>query len=708
MRTDQYLLYFSLNPDNVSAFKEYMDISLYDKRIHFHLCNTEPKEFRHASDLLFFLDGQKDWKNLYVIIDYTSFYNNHLVIPSMGSENPIGNGKDFSAKEASNIVRNAILKYPEVFFLFDESWLSADDIDGAVDFRDFLFFDGGVDKNVVFKDYYSYRVNSNDPFLFIKRDRSNLYDSGNLRYAIKRYLYDSLKMERYNFSIIQDSRKDHLALVVEEEMAQNRFNSYCLYANGFRVLPITSSEELKYCNENADKLNPVLVIRDFDLQFDDVGEDRLPQNVTVLQGEKELDHLQIYKVDEIRRAKRNSKNYWYILEYGEEKTGQKDIHLKVKNKDYKNDYWSTLRKIKTYFVTKGPKNIDVTSGEQPFFLTDGKGGRQIITGLEKPVAGIYLAFNLLKDVSCCSEKALSMGDVAETSSSHAQQYSISTDRENHEHGVPLDIYDIVKAMITRAKMYQRRAKYSLSAIVAREAIEIMNGFHEQLLLQAYYIVATSENAIAMNVLGGDDEMLRNDTLYRIEKITHDVKRLIHREDGRERAGLKLNLLNQIFSDCRQYCKGKEHFLSEDAFVSAMGHLNDGLLSRTDSQQKTKLWSRFRKTIKIHFGRDACFNAEKEWFKTKILEAFKDKNDEEIIKLCKKITGQSLISIQSPFRISNVPIGCTWESSDTSIVSVDNNGCLTPVENGFAVVFCSCKDKVVAYPVVVKINQKDNL
>ena len=85
----------------------------------------------------------------------------------------------------------------------------------------------------------------------------------------------------------------------------------------------------------------------------------------------------------------------------------------------------------------------------------------------------------------------------------------------------------------------------------------------------------------MNVVGGDEEDLEKDAIFRIKKIRYEVDRILRRpseignsfEDRRE---LTKNILNQIFSDCRQYCKETEHYKAEDCFISAMAHINEGL------------------------------------------------------------------------------------------------------------------------------------
>lgn len=690
MATNKKLLYFSLNPRSTNSFQNYIARTFQEHRNSFSICDVDKKKpFRHASELAVYLDQQQDLGNLYVIIDYISFFNCHLddFADEKQSENnkisiteDIKKKKIFSVSDASEIIAKTILQFPEVMFLFDESWQKKKSDNGKIkndiDFTDFIFYKGSDFVSYVYSKYHQYRVYDKTPFAFIRRSWDNLYDGSNLRFAIKRYIYEQLKVKRYNFSAIQNSRSENLALCVEEEHAQNRFNSYALYANGFRVVPISSSHDLKDANNdlkdanNSKLLTPEIVVRDYDLQFPDENTDD--------KDEKSIDgeDVKINVVDYIRGVKFlsdsdiNSKcwyhNRWYVAE-----------------PDEKFDYWSSLVRCPIYFISKGapgirildskrqynkdrkklltrevkflskkiailPKNdnqytitknhLNIIEGNQnnPVFL-DGT-PEQILRGIEKPVSGLYLPFHsfeevlyryysfglselvikrhakrildkcrnkkdkmIVKDYLCNEYKSyfethtiaswrikrfIKKYPISQPEESidinmiidvdrrdKCQRWSITTERENHNHGVPLDLYDLAKSMIARAADYYKKEKYIKSAIISSEAIEVLNGFHEALMLQAYYIAATSENAIAMNTIGGSEQELENDTYFRIKKIEHDVDRMLARE--KDRRTLKYNILNQIFVDCRKFCQNKEHFDAADAFLNALGHLNEG-------------------------------------------------------------------------------------------------------------------------------------
>lgn len=672
MITKKKLLYFSLNPHSTKAFYDYIERTLQDRRNSFRICTVDKKSlFKHPSDLTLFLEEQSDLGMFYVIIDYLSFFNCHLDDKTNEEKDNkdtivvldwIKDLKEFSIRQASEIIAKTILRFPEVMFLFDESWQKG--LKDDVNFTNFIFYDGCDVVSSVYKRYHQYRVYEEAPFAFIGRNWDNLYDGSNLRFAIKRYYYQHLRVKRYNFSAIQDARAKDLALCVEEEHSQNRFNSYALFANGFRVLPISSSQDLK--NLNLDKeVSHSIVIRDYDLQFsDEDSEKKVPKQLGT-------DSVEINTVDYIRGAK-------YISD-SKDGTYKGRWHVPVSDNDEYN-YWSVLSSKPTYFVSKGGPKIITTErryiterekllkkqrkfkknlGKKQKDITDQKTiesiksllesidnnintdslflegvTEQVVRGLEKPVSGLYLPFQsfmevkkqyyqfgktelvikphaaelaikckTLKDkislyrylkeddyfkihlittiriVFLCrfnsDENKEPFKDIIEKDRHRKEQgWNIITDRENHNHGVPLDLYDLAKSMIERASNYYKREKYIKAAVISSETIEILNGFHEALMLQAYHLLAISENAIAMNTIGSNESALKSDAEFRIKKIELDVDRMLAR-GRKERRDLRYNILNHIFVDCRNFCKEKEHFKAENCFISAMAHVNEG-------------------------------------------------------------------------------------------------------------------------------------
>lgn len=634
MRTDNRVLYFSLNPESVNSFYDSLNSTGLDCQCSFRAIDKEyvydkdngnTLRFKHASDLLYFLNtygDEGDLGYLYVIIDYPSFFNTkeHCSYIEREKTNEL---ESFSVKDAAKAIRRAILQYPEVFFMFDESWNN----ENPPKYPSFLFyFDEKLYINYVWTDYHKYSVKEgNNPFDAILRGRTSLFDGSNLRYAIKRYEYDILKVERYNFNLVQDSRAKNLAICIEEERAQNRFNSYALYANGYRVLPVFTSKELKCVNENATNLYPKLIVRDYDLQFPDVDDKETSIDI------QDKESYIIHTIDYIRGAKyiKRTDNTHNQNHPANEQLN--DDHLKyldswmIPPTNPNHLYWDNLLKVqdvKVFFVSKGVgdkmriylttadyrtkrkhelkkhnKSETVPSG----WFVDGI-AHQSMRGTKKPISGIYTTFRRFETIKerydsfCIVDKHHFLKNHI-SNTEKASQWYIDTNRKNHEHGVPLDFYDSVRNMLERAWKYYNVGKYIRSAIISSEVIEVLNGFHEALVLQAYHILAISENAIAMNTIGSNEEELSMDASFRISKIAGEVDRLMDRQrdghqffrsdslnkligrwmdtEGEDRRKLKYNILNQIFSECRSFCKEKEHFDSENRFISAMAHVNEG-------------------------------------------------------------------------------------------------------------------------------------
>lgn len=572
------LLYFSLDKDARTSFHQYAEKSraVYEHSFQLVDKNSELCEYGHASDLMVILehiDQHEDLGHFFVIIDYLSLCSN---------ENK--SDKEFdSPQKASDIIRRAILKYPDILFLFDESGAVKINASGEVqkekqkdgnvkylaakyDFLDFLFNCSGIPKDVDYpapncirKELHQFNVSKDsDPFFFIRRSRDNLFDGSNLRYFVKQFLYNEFRFAIRNFRFEQRSRSEHLAFCVEKEASQNKFNSYALYANGFRVTQVVSAEELIFLNDklksndNNNKVqedgksenskpvndnviiefsNPDIIVRDFDLQFNDIDTSK----------NDELHN----EIDIIRGAKFNeSKKSWEII-CGEA-----------------NPYWSSFNDVPLYYVSTEEGTIVVKQSLENRLETEN--GTLKLRGITKPVSGLYASFRRLAEVQ---KRVQSLNEEV---AKEKETYPINTRRKNHDHSKPLDVYDLAKSMVQRAGKCYSNENFVRAAVIASEAIEVMNGFHLSLTIEAYSIKARAENAIAIDILGGSEKELCKDACLRIDMIKKDVARLL--SSNKEQS---INVLSQIFSDCRNYCKEKEHFESEDVFLAAMAELNEG-------------------------------------------------------------------------------------------------------------------------------------
>ena len=480
-------------------------------------------------------------------------------------------------------------------------------------------------------DLLTFTLSGDSYLLDLVYKQDNLFDATNIRYAIKQWKYAELDVHSQNFYLAQKSRRDNLAVCVEEERAQNRFNSYCLYANGFRVLPVNTALALKDLNEQAEILKPSIIIRDYDLQFFDSNDIKYNDGDTsnsikairgfrdnldntwethvfespcwssffksfhegecscyfgnlpdkaIVSASKQRDTLcPVYYISKgnwnlsimppynfiVKRCDKKNEETWYISHYYTNKSGpiallntEKGIKIGMLGEEFyehNEGVDSTIKERKINFFKKYMRRKDVVELNLP--------------GLLKPISGIYEPFRCIPEIRKRQEEI-------ETS----QSDYLDTSREGHSHGTSLDIYATVKSLIQRAEMYYNSGKYIHAAILSNEAIEYLNGFHEALLLKAYHILTISENAIAMDTIGGDEYALKQDTSFRITKIANEIDKILRRKKvsnngNKDRRELKYNILNQIYSDCRTFCRDKEYFGAEDCFISAMADVNEG-------------------------------------------------------------------------------------------------------------------------------------
>ena len=589
------VLYFSVWQKHRNDFTK--RVEKFEQEFDFQVIKAG--RFSHASDLLLFLDQEQYFdtlRSLYVIIDYLPFFS-----------------KAYNYEKESETISRIILGFPEVYFLFDETCVWQNN--PSLDFRIFLI--KKKKPEIISKRHHCIDTNTSNCGLdALANSRSNLFDGTNLRYTLKFFLYKHLKVERQNFKRIQESRCKNMAICVEEERTQNRFNSYALYTNGFRVWPVMSASELKDFNENFQKESGLkIVVRDYDLQFPDERRKEL-EIISKGYDKNQVDYIRGAKYDE-------KKKEWTVLE-----------NLKI------NHFWNNLSEVPRFFISKGVEHIKIIKNDDEYdrerknderhlslFEETKHGGKiqeQILRGMHKPVTGLYRSFQRskiirerydeirwdnkewtrekenIKRIKTQLKKSSGEDRLCLLEKLQKNNFFIRTSREEHDHGVPLDIYDLIKGMIDRARRYQHIRNYVISAMVAREIIEILNGFHESIMLKAYHIYAVSENAICMSLLGGNEEWLEEDAYFRVNKIQNELERMLARPDeNTDKKSLYANILNQIYSDCRMFCKKKEHFGSEAVFIGAMGHLNEGYEAHEiieEVQEKFKKLDRVLKSL----------------------------------------------------------------------------------------------------------------
>lgn len=372
---------------------------------------------------------------------------------------------------------------------------------------------------------------------------SNLFDASNLRYAVKSFIFYKKHMMR-NIAAVLDTRARNIAYIVDEESEQSFRLSYYLYANGMRSFPVNTQSLLLYASELWKAQQNKIILRDFDLQFrDETSKKKCGQF-------NEIDFIRGYKYIAQEKKWLPFVNASYCC----------PINCSSQSCDHNLYYWHEDDLRSVYCVSQGYHHLRIGR----VFLFPIKqwkirfNDKELFApGIKKPVTGIYRSLEKIKEVKK-TRKCLTRLDGADRS------------RFGNTHSAPLGLYDIVLPIYERAKCYFKEGEYILSAVLSQEAIELLNGFHAALSLQAFHIHAMAENAIAMNNLGSQEKTLEEDCVMRIDLIRKTVRSMVKGTTFDEK-----NILNQIYSDCRLYCREKEHFQSEEVFLDAMAKLNDG-------------------------------------------------------------------------------------------------------------------------------------
>lgn len=368
-------------------------------------------------------------------------------------------------------------------------------------------------------------------------DRENLFDASNLRFAVKQYIFNEKKVKSNNAHILE-SRAKHIAYVVDEESEQCRQLSYCMYANGMRALPVNTQSLLLHAATLWRKQTNKIILRDFDLQFrDEKGEGT--------DGYNEVDYIRGFKFN-------TKEKKWYSL--------ISNCAFDNCSTTNCNTYWHEKDLPYTYCVSQGYNQLNIIGNYRVHTWEIAKDRSHLdVPGLKKPVSGIY------------KELTENIEPIRERYKHKFEDSDIDLTRFNRSHSLPLGLYDIALNIVKRAGHYLEELKFIRAAVLSQEAIEILNGYHTSLFLQAYHIHAQAENAIAMNMLGCDESSIAEDCQMRVDIIRHDINRMLRNTTFDSK-----NILNQIYADCRQYCHEKEHFEAEDVFIDAMAKLNDGM------------------------------------------------------------------------------------------------------------------------------------
>lgn len=525
------------------------------------------------------IDQQISISNLYVIIDYLSYieFNDGRI------------KRDDKFYSTIKVIQQTILQYPEVNFLFDQSERLFPGNYEKINWKDILFNDSVVEESKI-KEYkikveYSFHIFRREKgFILRELGYDNLFDGSNLRWALKKIYYKRLSAKE-NFENLQKTRCESLAIVIDDEPRQSRFNGFALFLSGYHVIQVHSAHMLALLN-NIFKLKPgneeeKIIIRDFDLQFPDVQE---KEDFSGLNFYKVpiVDDSQEITIEEEQKMPEKVDGFQEMIDYVRNYRLDKDKWV-LSGKSETLFWGKAMKAISTYVVTNGYDNLDVQESKE-YREWGQKSGQLKVSGMLKPVSGLYYPFfTKLKDKN--GEPLIKNHFRGTQYTTRKENYFINKKRENANHGVSLDIYDIVCEMQNRAENYFEKKHYIKAAVLAQEIIEILNGFHYQMMIKAYRLKFIAENSIAMDLVGADERQLVLDAEERVRIIKEDIRRIVYSQskvDKGENLQRKIHriekeneLLDHIFSDCRDICHKSGYFEVEDVFIGAMAHTNDG-------------------------------------------------------------------------------------------------------------------------------------
>lgn len=551
----QELLFFSLNNLTAEAFERYVKYTgkEFKEFSEFRLIRQEEgkaKTFRHIKELVQFLD----------ILELVRLANLILVIDPYSLKDE---------EQDKRIIEELIVGYPEVKLVFLTN--------ASYDWKEHFNWDAvhlkcqiEAQDKCVCKDHDSQTDNINTspvcklefPYIhslnyngyldydfdLLIRGQSNLFDASNLRCIVKQIIFNNIKI-RTNFPKNQCNRNHNFALVAEEEIQQAYFNSYALYINGFRALPVISCKELKDLAENSKDPNYSpeaqsshfkLIIRDYDLQYEDYKAVDVPLNKLrgisynkTLQKWQMEDELTLWK--DLCNCKKTIQT-WFVTRLNKHKS-EKSVP-QINNTDFK--------KCTTDEIKYG---IRISENKEKAYLR----------GLSKPLNGLYEIhkINVVKE---------SFAKVKETSSIIIKRDDDSDD----SHSTPPTIFHIANSLLTRSQNYYKGKMYMLSALLAKEALEILNGFHFMMMLKAIYLYSIAETSLVMDSLGANEDILSDNTRISLDYIKKIVQRIC--EDNPKAME---NVLGQIYNDIRHICKDKEQFKSADIALNEMVNIRHG-------------------------------------------------------------------------------------------------------------------------------------
>lgn len=461
-----------------------------------------------------------------LIMDYQSLGNQFQILDGKGTLPPLA---------------ELILMYPEVQFRILRDNHRTQPVFGLYKEKDFVRYE-----------YLCMGLEELITFGIKLKSGIQLFDSSGIRNFLKAVLNNHVKTMPDNYQKLHESRKGHFALTVDEEKRHALFWGYALYNFGFSVLPVITSTELKSLkrmvesDEEGNLIN--FICRDYDLQFSDLDIES-----------KEENQLCRYRGLMRKKDEGKNKNGKGLLSIKKEFW---DAFFKRNNRLDKNG-----EKTKTWIISQVPTLHNIKEKKnhgRDLWIA----GPEVKKSLEKELKpamyeefrtfGITIYENTAylkgqtKEISGLMD-LLKSEEVHEVFQESRDYTMIDRDRgSTSHHALPAVNLKITEAIMKRAKKAYKEGNYLVSALLASEALEIINGLSISLSLGALHLKSLAEAQMELNVVGiGSFKKVIKKKIYEIRR---QIKRICADNDSAEKnARMQIfNQLRHIFEESQQF------------------------------------------------------------------------------------------------------------------------------------------------------------
>ncbi len=371
----------------------------------------------------------------------------------------------------------------------------------------------------------------------LKGSRS-LFDPSGIRNFIKVKMLEKIKFESDNFEGLHSSRRDRMAMTLDEEPRHALFWAYTLYNFGYSVLPVVTYSNLKSLMTHTTDFD--LICRDYDLQFPDLPDDKdeqaykLPLHLVrgVIEKKANAQDINTYQLNLKKPDNVDEPFYWEKFFKGTKAQGMFISQLPIS--DSKAGKKSDLK-----IVNPDKEEKELKHGETfPNYGIIRHEEEVKFRGFSKEINGMY-EFLRFPEVKDAYENSRS-GKVA------------SKKREDvSDHSIPAINSSIAYSLIDRGKISFKNEQYLEAALLASEALEVLNGLSMSASMEAFHLKCCAEVKLELSVIGvGNFNKV-------VKKRIFEIRRLLYRmaennDEARRNAKMKIfNDLRKIYEEHEQ-------------------------------------------------------------------------------------------------------------------------------------------------------------